>query len=114
MSENRINKNSDEDPISNEGAETTQNFLTTLQTFDQLPDEMKSIVMTEASRLTSSFEELTQEALEIQKKQNEEQDPIGALFYPLMLEMAFHKIQLGAVSSAISDIVNGGDPNENL
>jgi len=75
---------------------------------------MKSIVMQEAGRLTSSFEELTQEALEIQKNQNEEQDPIGALFYPLMLEIAFHKIQLGAVSSAISDIVNGGDPNENL
>ena len=108
MSKNRINDNSDE------GAESSQNFLTTLQTFDQLPDEMKSIVMTEANRLTSSFESLTQEALEIQKKQDEEQDPIGALFYPLMPEIAFHKIQLGAVSSAISDIVNGGDPNENL
>lgn len=112
MSENRIKNNLPEDD--DKESSGSGNFLTTLQTFDQLPDEMKSIVMTEAGRLTESFQGLTQEALEIQKKQNEDEDPIGALFYPLMLEMAFHKIQLGAVSSAISDIVNNRDPNENL
>lgn len=113
MSENRIKNNLPEDDDKESSA--SGNFLTTLQTFDQLPDEMKSIVMQEAGRLTTSFEGLTQEALEIQKKQNEEEDPVGALFYPLMLEMAFHKIQLGAVSSAIADFVNKDrDPNENL
>ena len=111
MSENRINQDSDKEPASNEGAETTQNFLTTLQTYSKLPDEMKEIVMIEANRLTESFESLTQEALDAQKKQNEDPDPIGALFYPLMLELAFHKIQLGAVSSAIHDLNTGeGDP----
>lgn len=113
MSENRIEKNtpeSDDKESSGSG-----NFLTTLQTFNQLPEEMQSIVMQEAGRLTEAFEDLTQEALEIQKKQNEKQDPVGALFYPLMLELAFHKIQLGAVSSAVSEYVNKNtDSNENL
>jgi hypothetical protein len=109
MSKNRIKKNLPDDD------DKPGNFLTTLQTFDQLPDDMKSIVMTEAGRLTQSFEGLTQEALKIQKDQNVEEDPVGALFYPLMLEIAFHKIQLGAVSSAISDFINkDSDPNENI
>ena len=110
MSKNRVNQDPDDGPISNKGAKTKQTFLTTLQTYDQLPREMQSIVMQEAGRLTESFEDLTQEALKTQKKQGMENDPISALMYPLMLEMAFHKIQLGAVSSAIADMVK--DPGK--
>lgn len=102
MTENRVNPSPDDGPVSNEGAQTKQTFLTTLQTYDQLSEDMQSIVMQEAGRLTESFEGMTQEAL---KTQGIEQDPIAALMYPLMLEIAFHKIQLGAVSSAIADLM---------
>ena len=110
MTENRVNPSPDDGPTSNEGAQTKQTLLTTLQTYDQLPEEMQSIVMQEAGRLTESFEDLTQEALKTQSKQGMERDPISALMYPLMLEMAFHKIQLGAVSSALADMVK--DPGK--
>ena len=104
MSENRINQDSDES-TSNEGAQTERNFLTTLRTYEQLPEEMQSVIMTEAARLTESFETLTKESMESQEKQGLERDPISAMMYPLMLELAFHKIQLGAVSSAMADLV---------
>jgi|13_taG_2_1085334.scaffolds.fasta_scaffold00278_22 hypothetical protein len=83
------------------------NVFKSLKNVPDLPEPMLEIVSANAAELAKSLEQSSLSVVEQLKKEGQEQDDLGVVLMPFIMELSFIKIQLAALIDQVADIQNG-------
>jgi len=95
----------DESPEKPEGTE--MNLLLSLKNVEDLPDDMKELVSVNASHLSQSLQKGTDRAVKEWESKGEDIDHLAAVLTPFVMELAYLKINLAALSTKLAEISDG-------
>lgn len=83
------------------------NVFKSLKNVTDLPEEMLEIVSANASELAKSLEKQSLETQANLKDDGEEEDTLGIILTPFIMELSFLKIQLAALIDQVAELQNG-------
>jgi hypothetical protein len=83
------------------------NVFKSLKNVTDLPEEMLEIVSANATELAKSLEKQSLETQANLKDDGEEEDTLGIILTPFIMELSFIKIQLAALIDQVSELQNG-------
>lgn len=89
------------------GSNEESNVFKSLKNVPDLPEPMLEIVSANAAELAKSLEQSSLSVVEQLKKEGQEQDDLGVVLMPFIMELSFIKIQLAALIDQVADIQNG-------
>lgn len=95
----------DESPEKPEGTEI--NLLLSLKNVEDLPDDMKELVSVNAAHLSKSLQKGTDRAVNDCDAKGEEIDHLAVVLTPFVMELAYLKINLAALSTKLAEISDG-------
>lgn len=95
----------DESPEKPEGE--GMNLLLSLKNVEDLPDDMKELVSVNASHLSQSLQKGTDRAIKDCDASGEEIDHLAAVLTPFVMELAYLKINLAALSTKLAELSDG-------
>lgn len=95
----------DESPEKPESGDT--NLLLSLKNVEDLPDDMKEIVSINAAHLSKSLQKGTDRAVNDCDTKGEEVDHLAVVLTPFVMELAYLKINLAALSAKLAEISDG-------
>ena len=83
------------------------NVFKSLKNVTDLPEEMLDIVSANANELAKSLEKQSLKTQANLKEEGEEEDTLGIILTPFIMELSFIKIQLAALIDQVSELHNG-------
>jgi hypothetical protein len=83
------------------------NVFKSLKNVTDLPEEMLEIVSANATELAKSLEKQSLETQANLKDDGEEEDTLGIILTPFIMELSFLKIQLAALIDQVAELQNG-------
>ena len=98
----------DDDPQKNGDSKKITNLLLSLKNVEDLEEDMQEMVAANAAYLSQSLQRGTDRAVEDAKKNGEEIDQIAAVLAPFVMELAYLKINLAAVSNGLQELMKNG------
>jgi len=91
----------------NEKDKETSEWIQSLKSVEDLPEELKRAVSVNAHHMSKSFEKQTMRIMEEQGLGEDDELNLGALLTPFVMELSFLKIQLATLVSEVGGLKDG-------
>lgn len=97
----------DESPENSKKPQPELNLLLSLKNVEDLPEDMKELVSVNASHLSHSLQKGTERAIKDCTDEGGEIDHLAAVLTPFVMELAYLKINLAALSTKLAELSDG-------
>jgi|13_taG_2_1085334.scaffolds.fasta_scaffold00161_21 hypothetical protein len=101
----KIDDESPEKPEEPEASET--NLLLSLKNVEDLPEDMKELVSINAAHLSQSLQDGADRAVKDLETKGEDIDQLAAILTPFVMELAYLKINIAALSTKVAELSDG-------
>lgn len=102
----RYTLNDDYNPDNQKEKETSE-WIQSLKSVEDLPEELKRAVRVNAHHMSKSFENQSMKIMEDQGLGEDDEVNLGALLTPFVMELSFLKIQLATLISQVGSLKDG-------